>query len=308
MSEQLSLWAPVAELSVRDALSIDALIGDFLTDCSSAGRARLTVDNYRSDLKRLSRYILQQGDPVSVPLIRDYLATLGTLSDSTVKRHFHTLRKFFDWCRLQDLIKDNPMDHFTAPTIEIPLPRPIPERDALLLRRLLRELPLEERALYLLIADTGMRSTEVRHLRVHDVHAERNEAMLLICGKRKQERMLPLLEEWESLALLREHLTTVPAGAVYVFSRKPGDHSQPRLYETIRDRWRALREQLGMDYGLHQWRHLAATSWLEQDISPKAVQEMLGHRDPRTTDRYLLVRPRWLRGQMKRSAPMASEG
>ena len=67
-------------------------------DRDAARKSPHTIKNYRSDLGRFNRFVVEKGRPVDIPLIRDYLASLKILAPATRARHQSALRSFFQWC------------------------------------------------------------------------------------------------------------------------------------------------------------------------------------------------------------------
>ena len=101
------------------------LIDDFLMDLEISRRSRHTIKNYRSDLGRFQKFIIEQGRPLDIVLIRSYLGTLQNVAPATRARHHSALKTFFEWCYRQDLIPANPMGKFRPPKVSPGLPRPI---------------------------------------------------------------------------------------------------------------------------------------------------------------------------------------
>ena len=66
---------------------------------------------------------------------------------------------------------------------------------------------------------------------------------------------------------------------------------------------RRLRDRAGVPGLFHDLRHTYATRTLEAGANLKAVQGMLGHASPKTTDIYLHASPEWLREEHERFNP-----
>ncbi|MCZ6636334.1 MAG: site-specific integrase, partial [bacterium] len=59
-------------LPVEPREPLKALVDDFLQDLDAARKSPHTIKNYRSDLGRFNRFLVEKGSPVDIPLIRDY--------------------------------------------------------------------------------------------------------------------------------------------------------------------------------------------------------------------------------------------
>lgn len=96
--------------------------------------------------------------------------------------------------------------------------------------------------------------------------------------------VLERLREWmKYVAGLKNGLKALtPDGFVFISTRTMG----MRTYSGFRASYRHFLERHGFDaegLNLHRFRHTYASMLLEQEINPKIVQKLLGHRDVSTT-------------------------
>ena len=138
---------------------------------------------------------------------------------------------------------------------------------------------------------TGLRLSELCHLRVEDIdsHADRM-CVRVVRGKGNKDRYVPMsaavleaLRHWWRLSRPRQWLFT---------NRSDGDRP---LYPQCAQRWyQGACAQAGITKrgGIHGLRHAYATHLLEAGVDLYSLQQWLGHRHVSTTTRYLhLVQP-----------------
>lgn len=138
----------------------------------------------------------------------------------------------------------------------------------------------------------GLRVNELVHLRVRDIDPER--LLLRIAqGKGKKDRLVELSPRL--LDLLREYWRVFRPYDWLFTGREPtqalGVSSVQRCYTTAKRR--AGVDKLG---GIHGLRHAYATHQLAAGMPLVKLQHQLGHKDIRTTMRYLHWVPRYAGG------------
>jgi site-specific recombinase XerD len=109
---------------------------------------------------------------------------------------------------------------------------------------------------------------------------------MIVRGKRDKDRIIPFTQT------AKKYLVKLLDGRMenkdeWVFKGKQeGSHIQPK---TISDRFREVLRNMGMDrkeISAHSIRHSTATHLLESGASIRHVQELLGHKNIQTTERY----------------------
>lgn len=150
---------------------------------------------------------------------------------------------------------------------------------------------LGPRTFLMLAYGTGLRLSELCHLRVADIdsHADRM-CIRVVQGKGQKDRYVPLAAD--VLELLRGWWRSSHP-RLWLF---PGhrDGSQPISDATAQKWYHAARAAAGITKhgGIHTLRHCHATHLLEAGVDLYSLSQWLGHRHVSTTGRYLhLVRP-----------------
>ena len=137
----------------------------------------------------------------------------------------------------------------------------------------------------------GLRLQEGTHLQVADVDGARMQ--LHIHGKGKKDRYVPLPQS--TLKLLRAHWCThrsapwlFPAptrhGLAHSLAHDGGPLTRCSVQNAFHAAW--LASGLNKPASVHTLRHSYATHLLEAGVNLRVIQEILGHRSPRTTALY----------------------
>jgi len=137
----------------------------------------------------------------------------------------------------------------------------------------------------------GLRLSELLHLQVRDIDSQRM-VVVVRQGKGRKDRLVPLsVRLLQELRVYWRHYRP----ALWLF---PGaDPTQPLCGSGVQRQCQraARRAGLGKRCSPHTLRHSYATHLLEAGVDVFTLQAILGHRDLRTTARYIHVDTRRLR-------------
>lgn len=143
---------------------------------------------------------------------------------------------------------------------------------------------IRDRALLELLYATGMRVSEIAHLRMDDLNLE--SGFLKCCGKGEKERIVPLGRAASDA--LKNYFKKKRKVGEFVFSGSKGKSlTRQRIWQLIRQYSRLAGIQKKITP--HTFRHSFATHLLERGADLRIVQELLGHADISTTQIYTHV-------------------
>ena len=137
------------------------------------------------------------------------------------------------------------------------------------------------------IYSCGLRISEGTRLQVADVDAER--MVLRVRGKGNQERQAPLAQATlQSLRAFWKLHHSTPWLFPAALSFHPGVGHGPVPAGNVRLAFQAALQHSGVSKPatVHTLRHSYATHLLEAGVSLRLIQEILGHKSPRTTALY----------------------
>ena len=252
------------------------------------GMALRTQESYTDAVSRLARHYGRSPDTLSAEQVREFLLHLLRdlhRSRSTVNQYGCAFRFFFGTVLGYD-----------ARQFHIPLgiaPQRLPEilsREEIA-RLLAATTRLGPRTFLMLAYGTGLRLSELCHLRLCDIdsHADRM-CIRVVQGKGGKNRYVPLAPD--VLQALRTWWRSSRPPVWFFPSR--ADPSQPISDATPQKWYQAARAQAGITKrgGIHTLRHDYATHTLEAGVDLHSLSQWLGHRHVSTTSRYLhLARP-----------------
>src|SRR6266481_1537127 len=192
-------------------MEISATISSFLTHVRvEKGLSSNTVSAYRRDLVKFDEFARKRKlslEAVSRDDLVDFLAGLyrQKLESKTVARELVTLRNFFRFAQIQDLIPEDPSVNLESPKIRRNLPGYLRlEEVEKLLEQPDSKTPtgLRDRAMLEVLYSTGLRVSELIGLRITDLDAK--VGCVRCIGKGDKERIVPVGKK--ALAIVEKYL------------------------------------------------------------------------------------------------------
>jgi integrase/recombinase XerD len=281
-------------------MEISPAITSFLTHVRiEKGLSANTVAAYRRDLLKFEAFAKKR--KLSLEAVRrddlvDFLSSLyhQKLESRTVARHLVTLRNFFRFAQIKEMITEDPSLNLESPKIRRSLPGYLRlEEVEKLLAQPDEKTPigLRDRAMLEVLYSSGLRVSELIGLRVMDL--DRSAGCLRCIGKGDKERIVPIGKKATALVerYLREarpKLLGKGTNSTALFiNRRGGSFSRVGVWKILS----AYGRQAGLRVALtpHMLRHSFATHLLERGADLRSVQLMLGHSDISTTQIYTHV-------------------
>lgn len=205
---------------------------------------------------------------------------------STLRTRYSHVRGFTRWLVLNGYATSDPMLGMTAPREPVRLPRALPAADV---GALLDQCPdSRARLVVCLMVQLGLRRAEVTGLQVGDV--ERRDGMILVRGKGRRERWLPLTQQttYALDSYLGEHPATVgPLIRSYHDDRSPITPDHAGRLVSVWMLSSGVKAGAWDGVAAHALRHTAASDVLDGGAHITDVQAMLGHASLETTQQYL---------------------
>jgi integrase/recombinase XerD len=281
-------------------MEMTAAISLFLTHVRvEKGLSENTVSAYQRDLVKFNAFAQKRKlllENVSRDDLVDFLAGLyrEKLESRTVARQLVTLRNFFRFAQIQELIAVDPSQNLESPKIRRTLPGYLRLEEV---ERLLAQpdaktpLGMRDRAMLEVLYSTGLRVSELIGLRVTDLDPK--VGCIRCIGKGDKERIVPAGRK--ALGVVDKYLREArpkllgkgASNPALFVNRRGAALSRVGVWKILS----AYGRQAGLRAALtpHMLRHSFATHLLERGADLRSVQLMLGHADISTTQIYTHV-------------------
>jgi integrase/recombinase XerC len=271
-------------------------IDRYLGELVRSGNSAHTVDAYSVDLRDFLGFLEPPPEPADIDVLRmrEWLGELYRqgLSVITIRRKLAAVRGLFHYLAREGVVKTNVARLVRTPKAPKTLPDvPSAEQvntliDAVAAQKLERPFPARDCAIFELLYGCGLRVSELAGINLEDI--DRTDAWLLVRGKGKKERQVPL--PGKAAQALERYLGERPVvrdeRALFLNHRDGrittrGIRGIVKLYATYLSRDPSLHP--------HSFRHAYATHLLADGADLRAIQELLGHARLSTTQKYTQV-------------------
>lgn len=280
------------------------------------GRSSNTVRAYLADISDLAGFCRSRGvdEPSALDLtaLRAWLAasTAAGRSRATIARRSAAARTFTAWCARRGICDVDPGHRLVSPRVNTALPTVLDQRQVEQLlgfagRHDGSPIAIRDHAMLEVLYGCGLRVAELCGADVDDV--DFGSRTIRVMGKGSKERTVPFgvpaqqaLEAWLAN---RKELAREGVHALFVGER--GARIDPRVVRQVVTR---ISDAAGVPViAPHAMRHSAATHVLEGGADLRSVQELLGHANLATTQRYTHVSVERLRSTFEQAHPRSGK-
>ena len=240
----------------------------WLGSLAAAGQSRQTIDSRRQQLSVAARHLPPDPWTVTPNDLTEYV-TARVWSRETRRTNYAALRGFFRWAVLAGHLEVSPAEHLPKVRAADPCPRPAPEtvyRTA--------KLYADQRSLLILrlAGEAGLRRAEICQVHTDDVGEDLIGWSLVVHGKGGKLRTVPLPDDLAA---------AVRDAKGWLFPGDDAGHLSPRWVGKL------AAQALPGKWTLHTLRHRFASRAYAGEYDLLAVQKLLGHSSPATTQRYV---------------------
>lgn len=285
----------------------EKLLATFEQDLLARRYAETSARRYRRHVTGFCAWLRDRGVEVPTQAGRDDVVAWtralidvpkergeGTIGVAEQTLRIISVKAFYAFLVVEGLVLGDPTARLPLPRRPKTLPRDIPDIAAV--QRLIvapdvgTGLGYRDRTIIEILYSTGIRSRELRRMRLEDIHLK-DERLVVRDGKGAKDRVVPLGEvaaEYLAgyLRNVRPLLATDARERTLILSAN-GRPLVPSALKYILDVWRA-RAGIGR-ITPHLLRHACATHCLKGKMDIRHLQALLGHESLETTAGYLHV-------------------
>lgn len=300
-------------------MKLSTVLEGYLLAAHARRLAPGTIADYSVTFKRLRTFL---GDPefdqITVENIRAFLAAQTTISRKTLLNYHVGLSALWTWARGEGLVAENIVRRLPQPKPTLTEIVPF-SRDEI--RAMLKAVELarpylmpgkglvqahppaaaRNRAIILLLLDTGLRAAELAGLHVDEVDLKTQR--ITVTGKGSKRRVLPISAE-TAKALWRYQAGRPVSPEPALFLNVRGDAmSRATLLHVVAD--------IGRRAGVvnvhpHRFRHTFAIMFLRNGGNVFVLQALLGHSTLEMVRRYLYIVETDLDAGHRQASPVAN--
>ena len=263
------------------------------------GYSELTCFEYRKDLERFVKWLkshrIERWSQVTKDTIDLYVHDMSEdgLKPATIKRRVATIRSLYQFAWIKGLTTENPAKYVSSPKMAMQLPKIIPTEE---LSATITDgtINIHTRAMIAVIAETGLRISEVLNLTMMDV--DKTNRSIKVMGKGAKER---IVYYGDMSAAYFDYVRVIGSLPIWNMTER---EARFKVWEALKGHSNA--KQLSP----HAIRHSFATTMLNNGAPITTIQALLGHETVKTTERYAKVAQTTVQSNYKQFKPRFSNG
>lgn len=274
-------------------------------------RSSNTISAYTSDLEKIKACAPERlPTDWTTQQLRDILVQFSEegLSARSQARLVSSIKAFYKFLLLEEVITVNPASQLVAPRLGFNLPKTLSEKQIDAMLAAIDRSSIEGERNYCMIEmlyATGMRVSEMVTLTLPDLFLD--EGFIRVLGKGNKERLIPvhaaaikILKQY--LSLVRPHFQPHQKTSNAVFLSKRGKGlSRGMVFQIIRNL--AVMAGIKIRIGPHTLRHAFASHLLQNGADLRVIQDLLGHASITTTEIYTHLDKKFVMGTVEKFHP-----
>lgn len=256
-------------------------IKQFLAAKKLEGCSPVTIKSYSLNLNIFAEKVIIPIKEITTSDIRSYLAGYEHLKPASISTKLSILKSFFGWLTEEEIVPRDPTRKIKAPKKEKRMPKALTIEELEMMREHCET--LRERAILEVLYATGCRLSEIQQLDINDIDKRSMSARVIGKGDKEREVYLSFKAMYHLKKYLKEREDNCPA--LFATERKPYRRLSKRgIQRGVGEI--AKKANIQKNCSPHTLRHTFATLTLNNGADITAIQALLGHTSPVTTQIY----------------------
>ena len=247
------------------------------------------MKNYLNLIKHFVIWLDVPVEEVTSAVVSRYIEHLmrKRLAPKTVNCHLNGIRQFYHYLRDEEgLTITNPIRKHHFQKMSRPLPRHLRDEQVETFFQVVKG--ARDRAIFMLMLRCGLRVEEVAHLSIGVIDVKRR-TILVEDGKGGKDRVVYMSHDaLQALAAYLRVRSLSRASRIFLAEKAPCK-GQPISIRGIQRRMEYYARQAKLKVSCHHLRHTMATQLLNADADLCTIQDLLGHSNVKTTQRYCRI-------------------
>ena len=273
-----------------------------------------TIESYLFDVKKLVNFLKSskikiKPEELTETITKEFIYDLSKkVKSPTQARIISGLRRFYDYLILEDIIVTNPIQNIETPKIGINLPvtLTIQEIDNIISSiKLTSKTGVRNIAIVELLYSCGLRVSELINLKISDLFFK--ESLIKVTGKGNKERFVPI--STQAQLYINNYIKDIRCFKkikknfedTLFLNERGSSLSRVMIFIILKEL--SISSNIKKKIGPHTFRHSFATHLIENGADLITIQNMLGHENITTTERYLHVNKKHLIDSMMKFHP-----
>lgn len=259
-----------------------------------------TITSYLFDLQKLNIFLEENNfssnpSHIKESTLKKFVYKISKeIKPSSQARIISGIKRFFDFLILENILNENPLENIETPKIGSKLPTTLTVKE---IDKLIDSIDIKSKnkirnkAIIEILYSCGLRVSELITLKVSDLYF--NESIIKVTGKGNKERFVPIskgainyIEKYLNEIRIFQKIKKGSEDTLFLNERGNG-LSRVMIYIILNDL--KMKAEINKKIGPHTLRHSFATHLLENGADLITIQNMLGHENIVTTERYLHV-------------------